>query len=105
MRVLAEPSKVKVGAGDEARTRDIQLGRLTLYQLSYSRVWGVYRAGPDPARVKPSGWQMRNRVRRAPAPAFYTPRQEVPHGRQDAEATTQEEEASEAEGGLTAASS
>ena len=27
------------GAGDEARTRDIQLGRLTLYQLSYSRSW------------------------------------------------------------------
>src|SRR6478672_4315166 len=26
-----------VGAGDETRTRDIQLGRLTLYQLSYSR--------------------------------------------------------------------
>gem|GEM_PF-5849511 len=26
-----------IGAGDEARTRDIQLGRLTLYQLSYSR--------------------------------------------------------------------
>ena len=26
------------GAGDEARTRDIQLGRLKLYQLSYSRV-------------------------------------------------------------------
>jgi|JI102314DRNA_FD_contig_101_801077_length_990_multi_6_in_0_out_0_1 hypothetical protein len=25
------------GAGDENRTRDIQLGRLTLYQLSYSR--------------------------------------------------------------------
>ena len=27
----------KTGAGDEARTRDIQLGRLKLYQLSYSR--------------------------------------------------------------------
>ena len=27
------------GAGDEGRTRDIQLGRLTLYQLSYSRRW------------------------------------------------------------------
>ena len=27
----------KNGAGDEGRTRDIQLGRLTLYQLSYSR--------------------------------------------------------------------
>ena len=25
-------------AGDRARTGDIQLGRLTLYQLSYSRV-------------------------------------------------------------------
>ena len=29
----------KFGAGDETRTRDIQLGRLTLYQLSYSRLW------------------------------------------------------------------
>jgi hypothetical protein len=27
------------GAGDEARTRDIQLGRLKLYQLSYSRLF------------------------------------------------------------------
>jgi hypothetical protein len=26
-----------IGAGDETRTRDIQLGRLALYQLSYSR--------------------------------------------------------------------
>ncbi len=26
------------GAGDGIRTRDIQLGRLTLYQLSYSRM-------------------------------------------------------------------
>ena len=26
-----------LGAGDEGRTRDIQLGRLTLYQLSYFR--------------------------------------------------------------------
>ena len=27
-----------IGAGNEVRTRDIQLGRLTLYQLSYSRI-------------------------------------------------------------------
>jgi hypothetical protein len=27
----------RYGAGDESRTRDIQLGRLMLYQLSYSR--------------------------------------------------------------------
>ncbi len=32
-----------MGAGDETRTRDIQLGRLALYQLSYSRG----RAFPD----------------------------------------------------------
>ena len=29
------------GAGDEARTRDIQLGRLKLYQLSYSRLFPI----------------------------------------------------------------
>ena len=31
-------SPAENGAGDEARTRDPQLGRLMLYQLSYSRV-------------------------------------------------------------------
>ena len=30
---------VQSGAGDETRTRDIQLGRLELYQLSYSRFY------------------------------------------------------------------
>ncbi len=34
---LPQAPQQKIGAGDEARTRDIQLGRLTLYQLSYSR--------------------------------------------------------------------
>ena len=29
--------RLMYGAGNEGRTRDIQLGRLTLYQLSYSR--------------------------------------------------------------------
>ncbi len=29
---------VKLRAGDRVRTGDIQLGRLTLYQLSYSRI-------------------------------------------------------------------
>ena len=42
-------------AGDEVRTRDIQLGRLTLYQLSYSRLIQfntfVGRAGFEPAKV------------------------------------------------------
>ena len=35
------------GAGDEGRTRDIQLGRLTLYQLSYSRIIWLWCLGPD----------------------------------------------------------
>ena len=30
-------SVIKTGAGDEIRTRDPQLGRLMLYQLSYTR--------------------------------------------------------------------
>jgi hypothetical protein len=34
------------GAGDETRTRDIQLGRLALYQLSYSRVPTMVPAPP-----------------------------------------------------------
>ena len=29
------------GAGDEVRTRDLQLGRLSLYQLSYSRLINI----------------------------------------------------------------
>lgn len=36
------------GAGDEIRTRDIQLGKLTLYQLSYSR--RTWWAGADSNR-------------------------------------------------------
>ena len=32
------PEKRAIGAGDGSRTRDIQLGRLTLCQLSYSRL-------------------------------------------------------------------
>jgi hypothetical protein len=27
------------GAGDETRTRDINLGKVALYQLSYTREW------------------------------------------------------------------
>ena len=34
------------GAGDEIRTRDIYLGKVVLYQLSYSRVESCKR-GPE----------------------------------------------------------
>jgi hypothetical protein len=31
-----------IGAGDGIRTRDINLGKVALYQLSYSRLDGTY---------------------------------------------------------------
>jgi hypothetical protein len=34
---LSHP-KTKVGAGKEARTPDLNLGKVALYQLSYSRI-------------------------------------------------------------------
>ena len=30
--------KKRIGAGNEVRTRDLNLGKVALYQLSYSRV-------------------------------------------------------------------
>ncbi|GEM_PF-2041837 len=53
---LHRPNK-KTRAGDQVRTGDIQLGRLTLYQLSYSRnifklsILNVGRAGFEPAKT------------------------------------------------------
>ena len=35
---LQRRDKSLIGAGDEARTRDLLLGKQTLYQLSYSRL-------------------------------------------------------------------
>ena len=35
---IAAPSKGIVGAGDESRTRDLNHGKVALYQLSYSRM-------------------------------------------------------------------
>ena len=35
--LLIPQTLILFGAGDEARTRDIQFGKLKLYQLSYSR--------------------------------------------------------------------
>ena len=35
---LGSSSLAKGGAGDGARTRDIDLGKVALYQLSYSRL-------------------------------------------------------------------
>jgi hypothetical protein len=37
--------KVIIGAGDGVRTRDIKLGKLALYQLSYARLSGNHYSG------------------------------------------------------------
>ncbi len=34
---ISHPSVIRFGAGNGARTRDIKLGKLALYQLSYAR--------------------------------------------------------------------
>ena len=36
------------GAGDESRTRDLNLGKVALYQLSYSRIGLEARTGVEP---------------------------------------------------------
>gem|GEM_PF-952675 len=44
----------KIGAGNEARTRDLNLGKVALYQLSYSRFY------LEPSRILiQSTWQMK----------------------------------------------
>ena len=39
------------GAGDGVRTRDPELGKLVLYQLSYTRVCGGYPLTPPRQRI------------------------------------------------------
>ena len=48
-----DPRILESGAGNEARTRDLYLGKVPLYQLSYSRILGEGRivcAGPAKSR-------------------------------------------------------
>ena len=39
--MILSPQRMRFGAGNGTRTRDIQLGKLTLYQLSYARLRGA----------------------------------------------------------------
>lgn len=45
------------GAGNGTRTRNLQLGRLPLYQLSYSRISMVAREGFEPSKAEPTDLQ------------------------------------------------
>ena len=42
-----QKGKKEFGAGDESRTRDLNLGKVALYQLSYSRVAWDTSVKPD----------------------------------------------------------
>jgi hypothetical protein len=60
--ILTKPKQIR--AGDEVRTRDLQLGRLLLYQLSYSRNKQqskkntvVGRGGFEPPKALPTDLQ------------------------------------------------
>ena len=57
---LAEPGKS--GAGDGIRTRDIDLGKVALYQLSYSRPWENTIFTRNAGSVKRSRYYVENKV-------------------------------------------
>jgi hypothetical protein len=38
--------EAEIGAGNETRTRDPDLGKVVLYQLSYSRMYNIKLASP-----------------------------------------------------------
>src|SRR5215203_3159756 len=46
----------KIGAGNGTRTRDIKLGKLALYQLSYARSMGRARGNLAERRNGVKGW-------------------------------------------------
>ena len=54
-KTAAEARAAATRAGDGARTRDIKLGRLALYQLSYSRVYAHRRPGKPTIRSNGGG--------------------------------------------------
>ena len=52
-----QPRSSQLRAEDEAQTRDPQLGRLMLYQLSYFRKYVVGADGFEPPKAKPADLQ------------------------------------------------
>ncbi len=48
------PEGLESGAGNEARTRDLNLGKVALYQLSYSRMCHFGGVDETQARAHPA---------------------------------------------------
>src|SRR5207244_8733975 len=61
---LGAARQAKAGAGDEARTRDVHLGKVVLYQLSYTRVLrannNVQPPAPRNLLIAPAGVKLLN---------------------------------------------
>ena len=68
------------GAEDQVRTGDIQIGNLTLYQLSYSRLNMAERLGVEPSE-RLLVLQISNLLHYHPAPAPYVLGSTLPSGR------------------------
>ena len=69
------PSAIrKIGAGNGIRTRDPELGRLALYQLSYSRnTKMVEREGFEPSKALPADLQSAPFGHSGTSPCFPSP--------------------------------
>ena len=63
------PTNNKNRAGDGTRTRDPQLGRLMLYQVSYSRM--VVGEGFEPSKASPADLQSAPFDRSGTPPLFF----------------------------------
>ncbi len=70
MTIISSP--VLSGAGNGTRTRDVQLGRLTLYQLSYSRMM-VEGGGFEPPKAEPTDLQSAPFGRSGTPPLYMEP--------------------------------
>ena len=46
--------QLNFGAGNESRTRDLNLGKVALYQLSYSRILEVFAGSKEAAIIAAS---------------------------------------------------
>src|SRR5271166_1505844 len=56
-----------VGAGNEARTRDLNLGKVALYQLSYSRPMQRRNCRAEPSGVKENPCAVASKAPHCPA--------------------------------------